>query len=223
MEHKTVYLFFGPPGVGKGTIAQKCVKSYEWKHVSTGNLCRRHVKEATVFGKIIAERIDNGFLVPDEIIASLISDELRIFQDIKVPIILDGFPRTYDQAVLLHSALTSGSLSAYRPILIVFQASDDVIFERLNKRVVCSNPTCEKIYAQDTAPDLCDSCQSHITHRSDDAQGMIKKRLETYKKNYNDLMSFWNSHEYSYHMVSTEQPASDVFRYFHTLVLSEEQ
>ena len=192
---KTLYLFFGPPGVGKGTVAQAC-RSKNLRHVSTGTICRKHMSNGTILGRKLASYIDRGELVPDSLIISLIEEDLLSVDCETIAIILDGFPRTVTQANVLHDCFSAGFLGHYNPIVIVFSAKEEIILERLSKRIICSNASCEKIYNNSLhVPDNCQLCGSILT------------RLQTYRSHYKTMIDFWTAHKYNvYHVEANEEP-----------------
>ena len=97
---RTIYSFFGPPGSGKGTLAQKLVSRNNFQMLSTGNLCRQHVAQETAFGKMLDGYVKQGHLIPDALVTDMVIDWITTQSDKESPIILDGFPRTKGQAEL---------------------------------------------------------------------------------------------------------------------------
>jgi adenylate kinase len=121
-------IFFGPPGVGKGTQAIVIAERFGWAHISTGDMLRQHVKEGTPLGARAKEYMDKGLLVPDQLVIDMFMDrlsELRPDQGF----VLDGFPRTLVQAQSLDNALASKGKSIDRALHIT--APDDVLIERM--------------------------------------------------------------------------------------------
>lgn len=99
-------VLFGPPGAGKGTQSEKLIEKYQLTHISTGDLFRKHLKEGTELGKLAQKYMDDGFLVPDEVVIGMVDDRMNQ-DDITNGIIFDGFPRTVAQAEELDKLLTT--------------------------------------------------------------------------------------------------------------------
>ncbi len=129
-------IFFGPPGVGKGTQAQIIAQRAGWAHISTGDMLRAHVKDGTVLGVKAQSFMDKGLLVPDDLVIDMFMARLgELRQD--QGFVLDGFPRTLVQAVALEDALKREGRTI--DIAINIKASDDVLVERMMGRAKDSN------------------------------------------------------------------------------------
>ena len=127
-----VLSFVGPPGSGKGTIAERSVKDLEWKMLSTGNLARKHIQEQTDLGKTLKSYVDKGHLVPDDLITQMVLEWLKNQISAGATIVLDGFPRTVGQAGLILQAFKDDSDFAnvdYR--IINFSLDDETIVNLL--------------------------------------------------------------------------------------------
>ncbi|MDZ4153972.1 adenylate kinase family protein, partial [Methylicorpusculum sp.] len=124
LAQRDLFLFIGPPGSGKGTLADACVKSLNWKQLSTGNLCRQHIAEQTEIGKHIDFAIKSGKLVSDSLIVAMVHDWFSRYLAEHNTVILDGFPRTVPQAQEL-SALLEQSFSAAQLQIIQLAVSDE--------------------------------------------------------------------------------------------------
>ena len=121
-------LFLGPPGVGKGTIAQIAAKKKKWAHISTGDIFRKEVKNKTKIGLEIESIMNKGDYVSDEITNKLVEKTLKNDKIKKSGFILDGYPRTLKQAKFLES------ISINFDIVVLFQAPEELIIKRLLKR-----------------------------------------------------------------------------------------
>jgi adenylate kinase len=124
-------IFFGPPGVGKGTQAAIIAERAGWAHISTGDMLRQHVKEATELGQQAKSYMDKGLLVPDQLVIDMFMDrlaQLRAGQGF----VLDGFPRTMPQAIALDAALTSQGKSI--DLALNIGGPDEVLIERMLNR-----------------------------------------------------------------------------------------
>jgi Adenylate kinase (EC 2.7.4.3) len=155
-------VLIGPPSVGKGTCAKALSAKYGIPHISTGSLFREEVAKGTEFGKLIKQYVDNGLLVPDELVLPFVFKRL-LEPDCLKGFILDGFPRTLNQAVAL-DAFTRID------IVILLDAPLEVILKRALGRLIC--PNCGAIYNINWKPPrysgICDNCGSQLEKRSDD-------------------------------------------------------
>ena len=124
-------IFFGPPGVGKGTQAMIIAERFGWAHLSTGDMLRAHVKDETELGKRANEFMNKGLLVPDDLVIDMLLDRLNGLHEGQ-GLVLDGFPRTLPQATALDEALAGRGKAIDRCILIT--APDDVLIERMMGR-----------------------------------------------------------------------------------------
>lgn len=172
-------LIFGAPGVGKGTQAKILSTKLHIPHISTGDLLRRAVSKKTPLGLKAKELIDNGNLVPDDLMGGIISEEL---QDPKTRegFILDGFPRTLPQVKILEDIFKSHNIEDY--FVIILEVEDDVLVQRLSLRRMCS--ACGNIinlnYLKDSSK--CPSCGSKNTFvkRKDDDETVVRNRLSVF-------------------------------------------
>lgn len=181
---KNVFVFLGPPGSGKGSMCQRITNiNRRVAHVSIGTLCRKYSNENTELGKLIKNLIEKGNLIPFENISLIVHDCLEqfCFDDNFDVLLLDGFPRNDQQAMLLVelNKLFSNKLNFY---FVLFDAEREILKERMSLRVVCSNNACEKIYSQKNY-DIsipCYDCASSLLQRKDDMLEVIEKRLDYY-------------------------------------------
>jgi len=192
--NKTIFTFLGAPGAGKGTLAAQCVNQLDFKTVSTGNLCRQEIASGSKKGKKIKEYIMKG-LVPDEIIVEMLQSWLDKQQNNKT-IILDGYPRTQNQAALLNDLLKN-KFSDYSFRVIFLQAFDqEEVVTRLSNRLVCKNKKCQAIYNIATLKDknkkICEKCANELIQREDDKPEVIRKRLQDFAKNNAEIIAFYN-------------------------------
>ncbi len=185
-----ILILLGPPGAGKGTQADKLKEKLSIPHLSTGELLRDHTKRQTSLGIQAKVFMDKGQLVPDPLILDMLFDRVSL-QDCKRGYILDGFPRTLPQAEALQSRLKGIA----QPIVINLSLSDEIIIERLTKRVVCE--TCgtpfHLIYSPPKQAGVCDRCQGTLIQRSDDSEAVINKRLLVYKEQTAPLIAFYSA------------------------------
>jgi adenylate kinase len=172
-------IIFGAPGVGKGTQAKILASKLDVAHISTGDILRAAIKKGTDTGLKAKAIVESGGLVPDDVMGGIIKDALNE-EPCKKGFILDGFPRTKAQAIILDGILSE--ISNEKTILIKLDAVDSIIVERISNRRVCSS--CGNILVKSevtenfTCP-VCKSQNSYIT-RKDDTEEVIKNRLNLY-------------------------------------------
>jgi len=175
-------VFLGPPGAGKGTQAEKLKKEYGFYHISTGDILREAVSKGTELGKIAKKYMEEGKLLPDEIIVGVIEEKLKELGDINV--ILDGFPRTVGQAKALDELLKR--LGRNLDAVILFEISDSEVIRRLSGRRV--DPKTGKIYHIEFNPP---PEGAEVIQRDDDREDVIKKRLQVYHSQTSPLIEYY--------------------------------
>ncbi len=183
-EYMKVVLL-GPPGAGKGTFAKYFSKKYCIPHISTGDIFRAEIEKGTELGKKAKEYVEKGLLVPDEIVIEIVKKRLQE-PDTKKGFILDGFPRTINQAKALDEfASIDAAIYIYVPM--------EVAIERLSARYVC--PKCGRVYNLKFNPpknDLkCDDDGTPLIRRKDDEPEVIKKRYEVYYQTFNPIIEYY--------------------------------
>mgnify|MGYP001299538679 FL=1 len=177
-------VLLGPPGIGKGTVAVKLSKKLSIPHIATGDMLRENVAEKTRLGLKAKSFMDKGLLVPDNIVIEMIKERLKK-DDCKNGFILDGFPRTINQAEEIKDTKIDK--------VVNMQASDGVIVERLSRRRVCRK--CDFIYHLDfikpNREGFCDKCSGQLYQREDDKPKAIKERLKVYKEKTEPLINYY--------------------------------
>jgi adenylate kinase len=172
-------LLFGPPGVGKGTQATMLSEDLGVPHISTGDILRTAVAEGTDLGKQAKAVMDNGRLVPDDVVIGIVRDVLATGRAAG-GFILDGFPRTLPQAKALSRIFEDLNILEFRVVDI--SANDDQIIRRLSNRLVC--PKDGHIFNAETdglaggAP--CPFCGTRLVQRDDDSEETVRERLKVY-------------------------------------------
>ena len=183
------YVLFGPPGGGKGTFAGQ-IKTILPKipHISTGDIFRENLKNKTELGLKAKKYMDAGELVPDEIVIDMIKDRLNQDDVKKQGFLLDGFPRTLDQAKALDEIT---DIEAF----LLLEVSREVIMKRLLGRVSC--PNCNALFNIYTLlpkkEGICDECGAELKHRTDDTEETVNNRLDVYEKNAEQIIEHYKN------------------------------
>ena len=188
--------FFGPPGCGKGTIAQRCVKELGYVMLSTGDLARKHIHEGSDLGLKLKSYVNKGHMIPDELIADMVFDWMKAQIGPDKTVILDGFPRTKGQADLLLQVLKEApEFDGVGFKVVNFYLSEAEIVKRISSRLVCSNKKCQEVYSKlvknPAQEGICDLCGSEVVRRPDDEPEVVTERLKVFGKYANDLLGFY--------------------------------
>ena len=185
-------ILLGPPGAGKGTQASSIVAEYGITHISTGDIFRHNIKNETELGKKVKSYLDNGQLVPDELTIDLVWDRLSK-EDCKNGFLLDGFPRTINQAEALQKGLEERGLKLDKVINI--DVDKNILVKRLSGRRVCKN--CGETYHVDNKPSekegVCDKCSGEVIQRADDNEKTVLDRIEVYESQTFPLIDFYKN------------------------------
>lgn len=179
------FVFLGPPGAGKGSLAVKVAADYQIPHISTGDIFRANIKAQTPLGIKVKEIIDSGSLVSDELTFELVKDRLAQ-DDCKNGYILDGFPRTIPQAQMLDSLVSDLKV-------VNFVIKDEIVIDRLSTRRVCK--ACGANFNIKTLPPkvegVCDKCGGELYQRDDDKQESILHRMDVYREQTEPLINYY--------------------------------
>ena len=220
-----IFVLVGPPGSGKGSLSQLCIKEFGWKQLSTGDLCRKHIAEQTEIGKQIDFALKSGKLVNDGIIVDMVNKWLTEQIKSGANVLLDGYPRNLVQARALDAFLKDEKFAKIELRVVRFVASDEVVINRLSSRCICSNKDCQAVYsmAKDSSfrPKenmICDTCSSPLKIRSDDNLDSIKERLKIYHEYEDSMLHFYSEVGYTILEVDAERSLKDVFENFKTVV-----
>jgi len=183
-------VLLGAPGAGKGTQAKTISEKLAIPHISTGDIFRFNIKGSTPLGIKAKEYIDKGELVPDEITVEIVKNRLGN-QDCAKGYILDGFPRTIPQAEYLDNILNEMNINLDLALLI--DVKDEDILERMSGRRVCTNcgMTYNIVFNPTKVEGICDVCNSPVIQRADDAHETVLSRLETYHKQTQPLIKYY--------------------------------
>ncbi|MFB3886856.1 MAG: adenylate kinase [Thermodesulfobacteriota bacterium] len=183
-------ILLGPPGAGKGTQAQMIVERYHIPQVSTGDILRKAVREGTPLGKKAKAFMDQGQLVPDEVVIDIIDERLRA-SDCNPGFILDGFPRTIAQGEALEPILTQMGKKIDHVINI--EVDPEELVRRLTGRRTCKNcgAMFHILFHPPKAGGICDRCSGTLYQREDDQEKTIRTRLDAYQKQTAPLIQYY--------------------------------
>ena len=179
----------GPPGSGKGTQAKRLVRTLNLSYVGTGDILREAIALRTPVGIDAEPLIKRGLLVPDPVVNEVVAELFRgPFRPERF--VLDGYPRTYAQAVAFDALMRQQFLKL--DAVINLAISDDDVVNRISHRRICSNPACGASYhlfaAPPRVPGVCDICGSALMLRDDDKEETVRRRLEEFHKNTDALL-----------------------------------
>jgi adenylate kinase len=185
-----VVILLGPPGVGKGTQAARLSAALGLPHVATGDLFRENREAGTPLGKRAQEYMDRGTLVPDDLVLEMLFDRVSR-KDCAAGYVLDGFPRTMNQALALAGRLGEGASLQ----VCSLSAPDAVLFDRITGRRTCTQ--CGNVHHLRTAPPRvegkCDRCGSALVQRRDDTEPVFRERLAVYRRETQPLEGFYRA------------------------------
>lgn len=209
-------IMLGAPGAGKGTQAKKIAQTYEIPHISTGDIFRANIKEGTELGKKAQGYMDQGLLVPDELVCDLVVDRIGK-DDCKKGFILDGFPRTIPQAEALDGALAAKDMKI--DFAIDIEVPDESIVKRMSGRRSCKE--CGAIFHVEYNPPKeegsCDACGGQLILRDDDKEETVKKRLGVYHEQTSPLIEHYGKAG-SLHEIDGTQDIKIVFDEIKTIL-----
>lgn len=194
-----IIIMLGAPGTGKGTVGGLLSDYLKIPHISSGEIFRGYIKEDDELGNELKKYVSSGKLVPDELTIRILEKRLQE-PDTANGYILDGFPRTVDQAKALDKLLEQKNLSV--EVAVNLSLSDDEIVDRISKRRTCPNPTCREIYNLDfknpKVEGICDKCGTKLIIREDDNEATIRERLKNYHNLSENLIEFYKNKDILY-------------------------
>ena len=192
-------ILLGAPGAGKGTQASEICKKYGIPHISTGDMFRENMSKNTELGKLAKTYIDNGKLVPDEVTLAMVKDRLER-EDCQNGFLLDGFPRTIQQADGLKEI-------AELDCVLNIDVDVDLLLDRITGRRVC--PACHgTFHISNLQDELCPLCKTELVQRADDNEETVKARIDVYNAQTKPLIAYYGE---SVKSVDGNQPADKVF------------
>lgn len=203
-------LIMGGPGAGKGTMSTKIVEKFNVNHISTGDIFRSEIGNGTELGRLAKSYMDQGLLVPDEVTNQMVKSYLENLTDKKNGFLLDGYPRTLDQAEAF-DALSKGSDLAI-DVVIAMEIGFDELAGRVTGRRLCKE--CGEIYHVVSHPSktegLCDKCGGELYQRKDDTVESLTVRLDEYAKQTQPVLDFYEAKGLVQH-INANQPIDKVW------------
>lgn len=203
-------ILMGLPGAGKGTQAEQIKANYPIPHISTGDMFRAAIKNETSLGKEAKSYIDKGQLVPDSVTIGLVEERLSQ-EDAKNGFLLDGFPRTVEQAVALDEILAKSGRKIEKVLNI--DVDPKILLPRLTGRRICKScgNTYHLVFNPTKVEGVCDNCQGELYQRSDDNEETVGNRLEVNIKQAQPLLDFYGQKEGVLENINGEQDIKVVF------------
>lgn len=203
-------VILGPPGAGKGTQAESIIEKYNIPHISTGDIFRENIKNETELGKKAKGYMDKGLLVPDEVVIEIVEDRLQR-EDCKDGFLLDGFPRTVQQAVSLDAMLDRMGTKLDRVVNI--EVDPKILVERAVGRRICK--TCGATYHVKFNPPIvegvCDKDSTSLIQRADDTEETVSTRIKVYLDQTTPLIDYYKAQSLLLN-VDGEQEIGEVFK-----------
>lgn len=187
-------ILLGPPGAGKGTQAEKIANEYNIPHISTGDIFRANIKNETKLGLKAKQYIDNGELVPDSVVVAIVEDRIKQ-DDTRNGFLLDGFPRTENQALALDDVLNEMEISL--DAVINIKVDSQILVSRITGRRICKD--CGATYHIEFNPPaeegVCDLCGGELYQRSDDNEDTVQNRIDVYNKQTAPLIEYYSKQD----------------------------
>lgn len=221
---RKIYIFIGPPGAGKGTLARLCTQRLGWEQCSTGDLCRKMIAEGTEIGKQIDALIKSGKLISDSLILEMVDHWLTGRVNTQhvggcSSIILDGVPRTLEQAQRLDEILAKPLFADVELSIIELKLDDASVIQRLTTRLICANKECCAVFSLADGQNLaaCKECEAPLVKRTDDVEQVIRERLACYYTKACPLVEYYRGTKRSVKELDVAKPVHEVYENFVTL------
>jgi adenylate kinase len=187
-----IYVLLGPPGVGKGTLAEMLCAHFGFLHISTGDILREEVRRGSDLGRRAKGYMDSGALVPDDLICAMVAARLQEDEVRRRGCLLDGFPRTLPQAEAFDRLVAQGAPALERVVLL--QAGTELLVQRLTARRICT--ACHAVFNVLFTPPrqagICDQCGGALEQRRDDTEATAHERLRVYAQQTEPLVRFYD-------------------------------
>src|SRR5437588_12048279 len=199
-------ILFGPPGAGKGTQAERLRNDFQLPYIATGDMLRENVRDGTELGKQAQEHMKSGGLVPDDVIVAMVAERLQE-EDAQGGFILDGFPRTIEQAEALDKQL--GELGRRITAVLLLEVPDAEVVRRLSGRRVCVKKG-HNYHVEFDPPKregVCDQDGSRLIQRDDDKPEVVRNRLRVYQEKTKPLVGYYDEHGLLRRIDGTRPPA----------------
>jgi adenylate kinase len=209
-------ILFGPPGAGKGTQAERLRSDFQLPYIATGDMLRANVKEGTDLGKQAKEYMDRGDLLPDDLIVAMAAKRLQE-EDAQDGFILDGFPRTIDQAEALSKQLSQVGRRITAVLLI--DVPDEELVRRLSGRRVCvkSGHNYHVEFDPPKRDGVCDQDGSRLVQRDDDKPEVVEKRLHVYHDQTEPVIGYYDE-KGSLRRVDGTRPPAEVHDHIRAVI-----
>ena len=197
----------GPPGSGKGTQAELLVSRLGLRYIGTGEILRDAIRLQTPTGKLVEPLMKAGLLVPDHIVNDVVAELFRR-TDRPESFVMDGYPRTYAQAIAFDALLAQQYLRL--DAVIDLSIADEEVVRRISGRRCCTNKTCGALYhtivKPPKVPGVCDKCGSPLLIRDDDKEETIRQRLLEFHKNTDSLLMHYEGRGLRRAVSATDPP-----------------
>ncbi len=185
-------ILLGPPGSGKGTQAQLLAARLGLEHIATGDLLRAAIRQGTPVGQRAKPFVESGRLVPDEVVNDLVAERFAR-TDRPGRFVMDGYPRTVEQAGVFDAMLQKAGLGLTGVALM--SVDDEELVRRIGGRFACPNPACKATYHAESkppkVPGVCDLCGTALTQRADDRPETVRARLKVYRDQTAELVPYY--------------------------------
>lgn len=203
-------ILMGLPGAGKGTQAERIVDKFGYPHISTGDMFRAAIKGGTPLGKKAKSFIDQGALVPDEVTIGIVNERLSE-KDTAKGFLLDGFPRTVEQAEALDQMMADKGQKI--DAVLYIRVDPEKLMARLTGRRICSDcgATYHLIFNPPAKEGVCDKCGGALKQRADDNEATVHERLQVNMKQQQPLLDFYEA-KGSLKTINGDQEIDDVFQ-----------
>ena len=204
-------ILLGPPGAGKGTMAERVRDKFHLAHISTGDILRGEIKAGSELGNLAKGYIDQGALVPDDVIISMMKKRFSE-SDALQGVLLDGFPRTVTQAEAL------GAIAKI-DACITLDASEEMIVDRISSRRICKE--CGTVHSVKTwNSDSCSKCDSALYTRPDDKEETVRQRFSVYQSQTEPLIEYYEKKGLVHHIDASlpiDEEANEIVRILESL------